>query len=578
MDILGSKQWQIAPPAPAAFLERMSSLHPLVAQILYNRGLADPESAHHFLEDVAALGNPFQLEGVREGVTLVRQVIAQHEPIVVYGDYDVDGVTAVAVLLEALHALGARAQPYIPSREDEGYGLNIEAIRSLAEEGVKLLITVDCGIRSLDEIGLARRLGMHVIVTDHHHVGDALPQADAVINPKRPRSNGRFGDLAGVGVAYKLAQGLIRTNQQVPLPTTQRDLGEEDLLDLVALGTVADMVALMDENHTMVARGLEKLNIGHRPGLSALMRITDVEPGKVTTKTISFVLAPRLNAAGRLDEAMTALELLLAPDMARALPLAQALDDLNQKRRDLTEQVLDQARDMVVEKHASPPMLFAASPDFPAGVVGLAASRLLDEFYRPAIVISIEGEYSKGSARSIPEFHITQALDAVDDLLVRHGGHAAAAGFTVQTAKLNELKARLMTITQEHIGDMTLTPALAVDAEVPLGELSWDLYHRMEKLQPFGYGNPVPVFASRRVRVLSARAVGHEGRHLKLFVADESGRTWDAIAFRQGYWVGRVPTWVDLAYVLEKNEWNGRISLQLNVQDIHTGDEDIQVF
>jgi single-stranded-DNA-specific exonuclease len=482
------------------------------------------------------------------------------------------------VLIETLRAMGAYVQPYIPSREDEGYGLNREAIQTLAEEGVRLLITVDCGIRSLDEVGLARHLGMHVIVTDHHHVGDALPQADAVINPKRPQSQGRFSDLAGVGVAYKLAQGLIRTNQQVPLPTTQRELAEDELLDLVALGTVADMVALMDENHRLVARGLEKINRGHRPGLSALMRITDVEPGNVTTKTISFVLAPRLNAAGRLDEAMTALDLLLAPDMARALPLAEALDTLNQTRRDLTQDVHERARDVVTAQHVVPPLLFAASPDFPAGVVGLAASRLLDEFYRPAIVVAVEGEYSKGSARSIPEFHVTRALDMAADLLVRHGGHAAAAGFTVRTSQLEALEARLLAITEEHIGDLALAPTLAVDAEIPLRALSWDLYDRLEQLQPFGYGNPVPVFASRRVRVLSARAVGKEGRHLKLYVADESGRSWDAIAFRQGYWIGRLPTWVDLAYVLEKNEWNGRISLQLNVQDIHTGDEDLQIF
>jgi single-stranded-DNA-specific exonuclease len=303
------------------------------------------------------------------------------------------------------------------------------------------------------------------------------------------------------------------------------------------------------------------------------MRITGVDPGKVTTKTIGFVLAPRLNAAGRLDDAMIALELLLAPDMARALPLAQELDALNQKRRDLTSDVREQAREMVISRTSMPSLIFAASPDFPSGVVGLAASRLLDEFYRPSVVVSIEGDYSKGSARSIPEFHITQALDAAADLLVRHGGHAAAAGFTVETARLNELQARLTAIADKSIGDLTLAPTLSVDAAVPMRELSWDLYDRLERLQPFGYGNPTPVFVSRRVRVLSARGVGSDGRHLKLYLADEVGGTWDAIAFRQGYWVGRLTTWIDLAYVLERNEWNGRINLQLNVQDIHTGDE-----
>ena len=569
LDSLGRKRWRIATPAPADFISGLPQMHPAAAQVLYNRGVRLPREADAYLSREAPFGDPLELEGIAEAVTVIRNAITQEQRIVIYGDYDVDGVTAVAVLVETLQTMGARVEPYIPSREDEGYGLNPEAIRALAQLGTGLLITADCGTRSVDEIALARELGMRVVVTDHHQLGCMIPAADALINPKRPGSSYPCAELAGVGVAFRLAQALITANQDVPLPTTQRECSDEALLELVALGTVADMVPLRGENHALVSRGLRKINSGHRPGLSALIRVAGADPGKVTTKTIGFVLAPRLNAAGRIDEASIALDLLLAPDMASALPLAHELDTLNQKRREITAGVHERARDIVVAHDSLPPLIFVASDSFPSGVVGLAASRLVDEFYRPAVVVSLEGDCSKGSARSIPEFNITEALDTFDGLLERHGGHAAAAGFTVQTSRLGDLESRLVALAEAQLGDLVLVPTLSIDAEVPLGDLSWELYNQLEQLQPFGFGNAVPVFVSRHVRVLSARAVGAEGRHLKLYVADASGRSWDAIAFRQGYWIDRVPPRIDLAYRLELNEWQGRINLQLNVQDIH---------
>lgn len=569
LDSLGRKRWRIATPAPADFISGLPQMHPAAAQVLYNRGVRLPREADAYLSREAPFGDPLELEGIAEAVTVIRNAITQEQRIVIYGDYDVDGVTAVAVLVETLQTMGARVEPYIPSREDEGYGLNPEAIRALAQLGTGLLITADCGTRSVDEIALARELGMRVVVTDHHQLGCMIPAADALINPKRPGSSYPCAELAGVGVAFKLAQALIAANQDVPLPTTQREFSDEALLELVALGTVADMVPLRGENHALVSRGLRKINSGHRPGLSALIRVAGADPGKVTTKTIGFVLAPRLNAAGRIDEASIALDLLLAPDMASALPLAHELDTLNQKRREITAGVHERAHDIVVAHDSLPPLIFVASDSFPSGVVGLAASRLVDEFYRPAVVVSLEGDCSKGSARSIPEFNITEALDTFDGLLERHGGHAAAAGFTVQTSRLGDLESRLVALAEAQLGDLVLVPTLSIDAEVPLGDLSWELYNQLEQLQPFGFGNAVPVFVSRHVRVLSARAVGAEGRHLKLYVADASGRSWDAIAFRQGYWIDRVPPRIDLAYRLELNEWQGRINLQLNVQDIH---------
>jgi len=574
MDMAGRKRWRIAPVAPKQLFEQLAPLTPVVIQVLYNRGLTDSETITAFLNGTWSADNPFVLKDMTAAVTLIRKTVTRHGKIVVYGDYDVDGVTASAILVQTLQSLGAHVKAYIPSRADEGYGLNRDALAALAEEGTQLLITVDCGIRSLDEIALARRLGMAVIITDHHHIGQALPVAEAVINPRRADCPYPFKDLAGAGVAFKLAQALLRTNRKVSLATTQQRLEEHALLDLVALGTVADMVPLLGENHALVLQGLTDINAARRPGINALLEVAGIEPGKINSSVISFTLAPRLNAAGRIREAMTALDLLLAPDMSHALPLAQELDALNRERQILTQEVQERARAAVMAQHtAIPALLMAAAADFPSGVVGLAASRLVDEFYRPAVVISIEGEFSKGSARSIPEFHMTQALDTMTDLLVRHGGHAAAAGFTVRTEHLPIFQARLETLAHAQLSGLTLTPTYQVDAVIPLHHLSWELYHDLARLQPFGYGNATPVFVSPKVRVLNARSVGTEGRHLKLFLGDARGQTWDAIAFRQGEWLARLPRVIDIAYMFEANEWNGNVNLQLNVQDIHQAGE-----
>jgi single-stranded-DNA-specific exonuclease len=566
---LWRKRWELAPTAPQAFRQRFPSLDPLVQQILYNRGLTEQHDVTAFMEGSIPADSPFQMRDVEPAVALIRRAVQRDELIAVYGDYDADGITALTLLVQTLQALGARVCAYIPDREDEGYGLNPDAIRAVRDQGAKLLITVDCGIRSLKEVALARELGMRVIITDHHHLGEALPGADAVLNPRRPDNGYPFSDFAGVGVAFKLAQGLLRVNGRSTLPTTQDELTEEDLLDLFALGTVADMVPLLGENHTLVRRGLEVINRARRPGLASLMEVLNVTPGEVKASTIGYVLAPRLNAAGRLGDPLKAFHLLNAPDMAQALPIATELESLNQQRQDLTRYVEDEARAMVVESGIDRPLLFAVGSDFPSGIVGLAAGRLAEEFYRPAIVVERGKEFSKASARSIPEFHITKAFDEIGDLLVQYGGHAAAAGFTVRTERLPEVQRRLLEIAEKQLVDVELTPSLFVDAEVPLYTLSWDDYHALQRLAPFGYGNQRPLLVSRGLYVRHARAVGREGRHLKLYVEDRGGKVWDVIAFRQGQWARRLPDLIDLAYYLERNEWNGRVTLQLNAQDIH---------
>ena len=564
---LRPKHWQVAPAAPPSHIARFPPLHPITVQVLYNRGITDPAGVAAFLSGESGEANPFALLGMNAAVTRLRQALRAGEPIAIYGDFDADGVTATALLVQTLRALRGHVRPYIPHRVDEGYGLHNEALTQLARAGIRVVVTVDCGIRSLDEVAHANRLGLDVIVTDHHSIGPKPPEAVAVIDPKQTDSRYPFGELAGVGVAYKLAQALLRSHRQTPVTAQETRLEEEDLVDLVAVGTVADMVSLTGENRTLVHRGLARINRMERPGIEALCRQAGLKPGQVDATAIGYTLGPRLNAAGRLAHAKIAYQLLETKYPAEAERLAGELSRLNRKRQQLTLETQERARQLALATAKDAPLLFAAAPDFLAGIVGLVASRLVDEFYRPAVVVEVGEKTSRGSCRSIPEFHITDALDECADLLVRHGGHAAAAGFTVSNEHLDSLADRLRGLAAEQLAGVELTPVLAVDAEVELAQMSWELQQELAQLEPCGYANPHPLFLSRNVLVERHRAVGKEGRHLKLTLSD--GRAvWDGIAFRQGEWANKLPDRVDIVYHLEVNEWNDQRRLQLNVQGL----------
>lgn len=561
---LQAKRWQIAPPLGEQTLARFPDLPPLVVQLLHNRGIDDPGQVHDFLSGEFRTGNPFALKGVDQAVTRLRQGIRSGERMAVYGDFDTDGVTATALLVEALSAVGAQVEAYIPDRIDEGYGLNMKALQGLWKKGVRLVITVDCGIRSVKEVKRASQ-GLDLIVTDHHSVGPELPPAVAVINPKQPGCPYPFKKLAGVGVAFKLAQALFRAHKQV---NGTLELEEEALTDLVALGTVADLASLIGENRTLVRRGLELLNEPARPGVEALMADAALRRGEVDASAIGFRLGPRLNAAGRIDTALLAYQLLTNPDPLETRELAEKLGTLNQKRQRLTEETVAAAEAQVLADHPDACLYLAASEEFWPGIVGLAASRLTEAYYRPSIVVELGEEVSRGSCRSIPEFHITQALDTCQDLLIRHGGHAAAAGFTVETEKLHELRRRMQAIAAEQLAGVDLRPTLQIDAEIPLDEVNWATHDLLSQIEPCGVDNARPVLVSRGVEVRDRRAIGSERKHLKLALRDHKGVAWDAIAFRQGDLLEQVPSRVDVAYTLDINEWNGRKRLQLVVQDL----------
>ena len=409
-------------------MQQFSGLPRLVVQILYNRGVTSPNQVADFLNSNPPIRNPLgtpKLKGLDKAVARLRRAIQQREPVAVYGDYDVDGVTATALLTQTLTALGADARPYIPDRVDEGYGLNKEALGKLHGEGVRVVVTVDCGIRSPQEVAFGSDLGLDLIVTDHHSVATDVPPALACINPKQNDCPYPFKDLAGVGLAFKLAQALLLVERWTK---GQAPLSDDDLLDLVALGTVADLAPLVDENRALVQRGLIRLNAAPRAGIAALMQASGARPGAVDATTIGYTLGPRLNAAGRIEHAMAAYRLLITDDAAQARELAVELDQRNRERQRLTRETHDKARELALAGDPTTPLLFAADPNFRAGVVGLAASRLTEEFYRPSIVVEQGQVESRGSCRSIPEFHITRALDECAELLIRHGGHAAAAG------------------------------------------------------------------------------------------------------------------------------------------------------
>jgi single-stranded-DNA-specific exonuclease len=556
-----AKRWLTAPAITPEADSALGQHHPVLRQLLFNRNIhAAPEADSFLNAKPPADDDPLNITDMGVTVERIESAIGNGEPVAIYGDYDTDGVTATALLVQVLATLGANARPYIPNRFDEGYGLNNAALDSLKEEGVKLVVTVDCGIRSVAEADHAKRIGLDLIISDHHHVGEELPQALAVINPKREGDRYEEKFLAGVGLAYKIAQALVR--RRTPQP-----INGSDVLDLVALGTVADLAPLTGENRALVRNGLKVLNKAKREGVKSLMQVAGIKPGSADAGTIGFVLGPRLNAAGRLESALAAYDLLTATDVFKANQLASQLNQQNRERQDQTKQITAHARELALADDRGTPFLFAAHESYNEGVVGLAAARLTEEFYRPAAVARIGERDTKGSARSIKEFHITEALDMCKDLLIRHGGHAAAAGFTLANENVAGLADHLRQYAAGKLAGVDLRPALRVDMNVQPGELSLELALALRQLEPCGYGNPAPLFSAHGLEVKYPKAIGMDGSHLRLYLSDGAG-TVEAVAFKQAHWLKNMPNRVDVVYALELNQWQGETKLQMNVKDM----------
>ena len=561
------RQWLLKAPAPSEELGRYSGFSPILAQILINRGLDDPSAARHFIEQQDLRDDPFAMRDMPKAVTRINQAIADGQRVAVYGDFDADGLCSTALMTQTLEALGCDVLPYIPDRASEGYGLNTGALQRLAEAGIGLVITVDCGIRSLAEVQAAMRDGLDIIVSDHHSVGAELPPALAVINPQRDDCPGE-ATMAGVGVAFMLARALLTSRWDKQRDSYPRDLRLSDLLDLVALGTVADVMPLNASlNRRLVRQGLLTLNEGRRPGLNALAQVAGLRRGAITARDLGFALGPRINAAGRLDSADTALRLLCATADDEAMELARELQDLNTQRQKLTRQAQQTISERLDDADAEW-LLFAGADDILPGIVGLVAGKLTEQYYRPAVVLEYGESNSRASCRSIPEFDITRALDECADLLMRHGGHAMAAGLTVANGNIDSLRQALTSKARDSLSGKTLMPRLPIDCEMALSDLDMRLLAELEQLEPTGHGNPPATFLTRDLELRHRRRVGADGQHLKLRLGAEGCAPLEAIGFGMGERAKSLPARVDAVYQAELNEWQGRRRLQMRLLDI----------
>jgi single-stranded-DNA-specific exonuclease len=545
-------------PCPRPEVTALASalgLSETTASVLVRRGYSDPDHARAFLEADNPEHDPFLLGDMEAACAAIRAAIADGKPICVHGDYDVDGICATALAVTLLRELGAEVSWHLPSRFEEGYGLSGETLTRLAEEETGLVLTVDCGITAVEEVAHAKELGLDVVVTDHHRPGKTLPDCPVVAT--RP-SDYPFPELCGTGVVYKLAQAL----------------GAADLdrrLDLVALATVADVVPLLDENRGLVAAGLKRLAVTSNPGLRALMKAARVDPATVEAGAIGFRLAPRINAAGRLGHPGTALELLLTDDPKKADRLAGELETLNRDRQAVEDRILREAVAQVAEWPEAKQRrrgYVLAGEDWHRGVIGIVASRLVERFHRPVVLIAGGDEEWTGSGRSIPAFDLHGALGACAGLLGRWGGHRAAAGLSISPENLEAFAEAFAARAGEELSDDDLAPMVRVDAVVRGTELTLDLCRELERLAPFGLGNPGVTLLAVGCEISELGAVG-EGKHLKLAVTADGARS-GAIAFGQGSQLDRYrrPVRYDVAFKLAANQWNGAVSPQLVVKRI----------
>jgi len=528
-----------------------------VRRVLAVRGFRDAEAVNGFFSpSLLDPPDPFQLAGMKTAVDLLESGIRERQRIAIYGDYDADGITATAMLTRALRSVGADVITYIPNRFSEGYGVNAAALEELHRRGASLVVTCDCGTNSTAAVA-TRPPGLRLIVVDHHECVGAPAPADAVINPKQPGCRYPFAGLAACGVAYKLLTAL---RSRLP------ELDVEAQLELVAIGTVADMVPLEGENRSLVAAGLQRLAGDPSPGVAALLRVAGVR-APVTSAHLGFALGPRLNAAGRMQDAEVALALLLTEEPAKADRLAGELDGQNARRQEATLAVVAAAREAVQALPDDEPLIVIADAAWPQGIVGLAAGRLVEEFCRPAFVLSIAGEECRGSARSIDGFHLVECLSAVAPLLTRYGGHAMAAGFTVPTAQLPSLRSALRAYGGSRLAAPQRT--VRVDALARLGELHPAVYRDLAALGPFGFGNPEPVLMAEGLQVVTAEAFGADQRHLRVLFAHDSGRA-EGIAFERAHLVEHLPPQrrVDVLFTLGLDAWNGLEMTRMELRDI----------
>jgi len=544
------------------------NVSPTIAALLISRGCADETSARKFLKPAHdQLHDPYLMKGVSEAVARLLKAIDGGEPILVYGDYDVDGTTGTAVLLRALNLLGARTGFHIPHRFTEGYGVQQPALEKAWAEGYKVVVSVDCGIRAHDPLYWAREKGLDVIITDHHlpDEGEGVPPAYAVLNPNQEGCSYPDKNLAGVGVAFKLVHALFRERA--------REAQVNSFLKIVAIGTVADVAKLTGENRAIVALGLHDLVKATNPGLRALMEVCGCGDGSgMTAYDIGFRVGPRINAAGRMDAARAVVELFSTHERAEAMRLATHLDTRNQERQEVQRQIVELAvkeLEAGAQDKANSYVAVIAGEGWHRGVIGIAASKISERINRPCVVLSIEDDVAHGSARSIEPYHLLNGLTSCADLFDKFGGHSHAAGITLKRDRIEELRRRLNQHAAAHLSEEDLQPCLYIDAELPTDEISFELVAQLNALEPYGAGNTRPTFLARNLCIVAEpRLIGE--RHLKLNVRGPQGRPLETIWWNGAEKMAALKNGVEMVYTVETSKWNGETFLQLSVQDVRS--------
>jgi single-stranded-DNA-specific exonuclease len=545
-------------------LKSQFKISEMLARTLINRGIDDIKEAERFIKaDIKDLHDPFLMTDMEKAVDRILVAIEENERICIYGDYDVDGITSTALCVNTLRKLEADVMHYIPVRADEGYGLNHEAIEYIAEQGASLIVTVDCGIRSVDVVETVKQSGMDIIITDHHECGDILPDAFAVVNPHRQDCSYPFKELAGVGVAFKLMQGVTES------------IGYSELLfeaiDIAAIGTIADVVPLLNENRIIVKNGLEKLITTENVGLKALIDICDLKDKQITSYNIAFIIAPRINAAGRLADASRCVELLITEDENLAYEIAEELEKENKERQRIEAEILEQAVKKLTEHYdvENCRIIVLDEQNWHPGVIGIVASRIVDQFSKPAVLIAKDDTMGKGSARSMSGFNLYEAMCQCSELFEKFGGHEMAAGLTIKTSNIEALRKKINEVAEQMLQGGELLPEILVDYKLEPTDVNLQVAKQLKGLEPFGMGNPNPNFVYRNLQVLDRKLVGASNKHLSLNLYDGSNSI-KAIAFNMGnlYNVLSSGKKIDIICCMDINLWNNNESVQLIIKDI----------
>ncbi|MEA2097502.1 MAG: single-stranded-DNA-specific exonuclease RecJ [Patescibacteria group bacterium] len=613
------KHWLVNKKYSEKFAKEFPELSPIVLQLLWDREIKDQTLVDEFFNPdyEQDIHDPYLMKDMKNAVKRIFKALKNDEKITIYGDYDVDGITSSVVLVSALIELKSVISQikkfeaekfidiYIPDRELEGYGLNEKAVKEICKKKTNLIITVDCGISSSKSAEIVKELGMDIIITDHHHVPDKVPEALAIINPKQKDCSYPFKELAGVGVAFKVVQALIKNLEAKKLQSkklksclpagraTSYNLSpgfEKWLLDLVALGTVADCVDLTGENRTLVKYGLLVINKTKRIGIKKLVEMSGTkirengnvkEVKTIDTTSIGFMLAPRLNAAGRMNHASVSYKLLNSENESEAEELALELEKNNQNRQRITEKAMVEIKQRISKYKKLPKIVIELDPNWRIGIVGLVAGKLTNEYSRPFLVLQEKDNQSAGSGRSIPAFNLIESIEECKEMLLSFGGHSQAAGLKIENKNFKKFRKKIEEIADKSLKEEDLIPSIEIDYEADYDQINWQLIDEIEKFKPFGQGNKKPLFMTRKLEVHEVRAVGNDKAHLKLcfkaVLKDGTVKYFPAIAFRLGKLIDEMPNeksglrWgdvVDVVFQLEINEWNGNRELQMNVLDL----------